>query len=86
MVSTIVPGQKLELFMGIDDKIKVKRELINRYTRKKGLGNKDISIEYAYKLTIESFKEDDYVKTQRSAALHNRNTSITFAFFCRRSG
>lgn len=56
-IKTIAPGQKLELFMGIDDRIKVKRELVNRFTRKKGLGNRDLSVEYTYKLTIESFKD-----------------------------
>jgi len=58
VIKNIVPGEDFELFMGTDDRIKVKRELVNRYSGKKGITGRDISIEYTFKLTIESFKDE----------------------------
>ncbi|MDY6933945.1 MAG: mucoidy inhibitor MuiA family protein [Spirochaetota bacterium] len=57
-IKTIVPGEKLKLYMGTDDCIRVKRELVNQLKGKKGLTGKDTSIEFTYKITIESFKDE----------------------------
>ncbi len=57
-IKTIVPGEKLKLYMGTDDGIRVKRVLLNQLKGKKGLTGKDVSTEFTYKITIESFKEE----------------------------
>jgi uncharacterized protein (TIGR02231 family) len=56
-IENIVPGEELELFMGADDSIKVTRDLMSRNRDRKGLTGKDTSIEYEYRITVESFKE-----------------------------
>lgn len=57
-IETIVPNEALELYMGIDDNIKIKRELLNTFQEKKGITGKDVSIEYKYKITVESYKDE----------------------------
>lgn len=57
-IEDIVPGEELELYMGVDDGIKVKREQVNRISGKKGLTGKEIGIEYTYRITIESYKDE----------------------------
>jgi uncharacterized protein (TIGR02231 family) len=75
-IKNTVPGEKLELYMGIDDKIKIKRDLLNRYKSKKGLTGKDTSIEYTYKLVIESFKLENETVTVLEQVPVSKNKEI----------
>ena len=52
-LNTIVPTDTLELALGIDDKIQIKRVLINKFQESKGFlsGNKQISYEYEIQIT-----------------------------------
>ena len=50
-------GEKLELALGVDEGIKVKRELMKREEEDAGLTSKDRRVTLAYKVTVESFKK-----------------------------
>ena len=52
-LKTIVPTDTLELALGIDDKIQIKKVLINKFQESKGFlsGNKQISYEYEIQIT-----------------------------------
>jgi uncharacterized protein (TIGR02231 family) len=58
-LNTVLPGEDLELYLGIDQNIKVEHELINKFSEKKGLGGKDVKVEYFYRLTLESYKDSE---------------------------
>ncbi len=58
-IKTIASGQDFEIYMGVDDNFKVKRELVNKFTAKKGFKGKDEKVEYQYKLVIESYKDNE---------------------------
>ncbi|MCP4147188.1 MAG: mucoidy inhibitor MuiA family protein [bacterium] len=47
------PGEKLKLYFGTDDRIRVKRELVNRETEKKFMADKR-RIRFAYKIKLEN--------------------------------
>lgn len=51
------PGERLELALGVDDGIKVKRELVRRHEEDAGFISKSRRIVYAYRMTVESFKK-----------------------------
>lgn len=52
-LNTIVPTDTLELALGIDDKIQIKRVLVNKFQESKGFlsGDKQISYEYEIQIT-----------------------------------
>ncbi|MCP4216445.1 MAG: mucoidy inhibitor MuiA family protein [bacterium] len=49
----IAPGQKIKLYFGTDNRIHVKRELVNRETEKKFMAEKR-RIRFAYEITLEN--------------------------------
>ncbi|MBI5696435.1 MAG: mucoidy inhibitor MuiA family protein [Nitrospirae bacterium] len=51
------PDEKLELALGIDDGIKVKRELVKRHEEDAGFLSKTRRINYIYRITVESYKK-----------------------------
>src|SRR5579883_854323 len=55
-VKMAAPGEKFKIFLGIDDDIKVKRELIERAVDKGNLLQSDIRrITYAYRITVHNY-------------------------------
>lgn len=55
-VKMTAPGEKFKIFLGIDDDIKVKRELIERAVDKGNLLQSDIRrITYAYRITVHHY-------------------------------
>lgn len=55
-VKMTAPGEKFKIFLGIDDDIKVKRELIERAVDKGNLLQSDIRrITYAYRITVHNY-------------------------------
>jgi uncharacterized protein (TIGR02231 family) len=53
----ITPGQELELYFGVDDRIVVERELVKRETDKKFLGDQR-KIKFAYEIKLENHTGD----------------------------
>lgn len=55
-IKTIVPEESFNLDLGIDENIKVKRELIKKKEEETGVFSKERRLHYLYKITLESFK------------------------------
>jgi uncharacterized protein (TIGR02231 family) len=62
----IAPQGEIELYLGVDDRIKVKRELKRREVDKKLIGNKR-RISYAYEITLENM-----LQSQVQIILHDQ--------------
>ena len=54
-IDTIAPQEECELFLGVDEGIKVKRELISKKTKSSG---KKQETTYAYKIEVENYKKE----------------------------
>ncbi len=52
------PGEKLKLALGIDEGVKVKRELMSRHEEDTGIISKTRRVTFAYKITLESYKKN----------------------------
>ena len=53
---TVMPGEKFELALGVDDGISVKRRLVNRFTEETGMGNKAHKVTYDILVTLTNNK------------------------------
>jgi uncharacterized protein (TIGR02231 family) len=56
-VPLTAPGGTAELSLGIDEGIKVKRELVHRQEENTGIISKTRRISFAYRITLENFKK-----------------------------
>ncbi|MCK4648389.1 mucoidy inhibitor MuiA family protein, partial [bacterium] len=54
-INTVAPQEECELFLGVDEGIKVKRELISKKTKSSG---KKQETTYAYKIEVENYKKE----------------------------
>jgi uncharacterized protein (TIGR02231 family) len=54
-IPLVLPQEKFDLYFGIDEGIKVKRELVQKYTDDAGIMNKKRRITYEYKITVQNF-------------------------------
>ncbi|GAB6887873.1 mucoidy inhibitor MuiA [Desulfothermus okinawensis JCM 13304] len=52
----IMPGEKLNLSLGVDESIKTTKKLIKKYTQYKGLVSKQIKVSFEYQITIRNGK------------------------------
>jgi len=74
-LDTVAPGEKYDLYLGIDEDIKVKRELIGEKTEKGGFfSSKTGCKNYHYRITLENFHKTaqkitvlDQIPVSRSA-------------------
>ena len=55
-LKAVMPGEKLELAMGADEGISVKRQLVNRYTESTGFSGNGKRVTYEYKITVKNNK------------------------------
>ena len=55
-LKTVMPGEKFELALGVDDGISVKRRLVNRFTEDAGLTNKARRVTYEILVTLTNNK------------------------------
>lgn len=58
-IESIAPAQQFTLSLGIDEGIKVKRDLVKKEVSSQGLFSKTEKVYYAYKITLESYKKND---------------------------
>jgi len=56
-IKPLAPGESADLSLGIDEGLKVKRELVKKYERNKGTLSKKQEMEYDYRIVIENFKK-----------------------------
>jgi uncharacterized protein (TIGR02231 family) len=54
---TIMPGEKFDLALGVDDAIAIKYKLNNRFAEETGLVNKGKRVTYDYTLTVQNNKK-----------------------------
>jgi uncharacterized protein (TIGR02231 family) len=55
-LKTVMPGEKFELALGVDDGISVKRRLVNRFTEDTGLTSKSRKVTYEILITLTNNK------------------------------
>lgn len=55
-MKAVMPGEKLELALGADDGISIKRQLVNRYTESTGFSGSGKRVTYEYKFTVKNNK------------------------------
>jgi uncharacterized protein (TIGR02231 family) len=54
---TVMPGEKFDLALGVDDAIAIKRKFNNRFTESTGLINKGKRVTYDFTLTVQNNKK-----------------------------
>ncbi len=54
-IATLAPQESLEIGFGIDDRIKVKRELVKTFKTRTGFLNKTERLQFVYRTTVENF-------------------------------
>jgi len=55
-LKTVMPGEKFDLALGVDDGISVKRRIVNRFTEDTGLTNKSRKVTYEILVTLTNNK------------------------------
>ncbi len=56
-LNTVMPTEKFDVSLGVDDGIKIKRQQIRDYKAEKGVFSKNTKKTFEYKITVESFKK-----------------------------
>ena len=56
-LKTVMPGERFELALGVDDAIAVKRHLVNRFAEDTGLTNSGRRVTYEFLVTITNNKK-----------------------------
>ncbi|MDF8360395.1 DUF4139 domain-containing protein, partial [Achromobacter anxifer] len=55
-MKAVMPGEKLELALGADEGISIKRQLVNRFTESTGFSGSGKRVTYEYKITVKNNK------------------------------
>ncbi len=77
-LDTVAPGEKYDLYLGIDEDIKVKRELISEKTEKGGLFSSNTGYKnYHYRITLENFHKTRQLITVLDQIPVSQSTDIT---------
>ncbi len=58
-IKSLNPGESADLSLGIDEGIKVKRELVKKFERTRGTLSKKQEMEYDYRIVVENFKKQE---------------------------
>jgi uncharacterized protein (TIGR02231 family) len=58
-IPLVLPREKFDLYSGVDEGIKVKKELVQEYTDDSGIMNKKRRVSYEYKISIQNFRKTD---------------------------
>ncbi|MGQ9629749.1 MAG: mucoidy inhibitor MuiA family protein [bacterium] len=56
-IPTVAPGEAFDLSLGVDEDLKVKREVVSRETGTSGLLGNQVRIKHAYRITLENYKK-----------------------------
>ncbi len=54
-LANIAPGESSDLSFGVDDRVKVKRELVKSFTSKSGIIGNLTKVDFTYKTTVENY-------------------------------
>lgn len=75
-MKAVMPGEKVELAMGADDGISIKRQLVNRYTESTGFSGSGKRVTYEYKITVKNNKASKEQVTFKDRLPVSRNEKI----------
>lgn len=75
-MKTVMPGEKLELALGADDGISIKRQLVNRFTESTGFSGNGKRVTYEYKITVKNNKATKEQVTFKDRLPISRNEKI----------
>lgn len=56
-IPLVVPSESFEMYLGIDEGIKLKRELVEKFSDMTGVMNRKNRVEYSYKITVETYRD-----------------------------
>jgi uncharacterized protein (TIGR02231 family) len=74
-MKTVMPGEKFDLALGVDDGVKVERKLINRFTEDLGIITKESRVTYDILITVTNHRRDAVkvaVKDQLPVSRHEK--------------
>jgi uncharacterized protein (TIGR02231 family) len=54
-IANIAPGESADLSFGVDDRVKVKRELVKSFTSRSGIIGNLTRVDFTYKTTVENY-------------------------------
>lgn len=75
-MKAVMPGEKVELAMGADDGISIKRQLVNRFTESTGFSGNGKRVTYEYKITVKNNKASKEQVTFKDRLPVSRNEKI----------
>lgn len=75
-MKAVMPGEKIELALGADDGISVKRQLVNRFTESTGFSGSGKRVTYEYKITVKNNKAIKEQVTFKDRLPVSRNEKI----------
>ncbi len=75
-IDTVMPGEKFDLALGVDEGISVKRKLNSRYTDDTGIVSKKVRITYDFTLTVRNNKKAEARVTLKDQVPVSRNDKI----------
>lgn len=75
-MKAVMPGEKMELAMGADDGISIKRQLVNRFTESTGFSGNGKRVTYEYKITVKNNKATKEQVTFKDRLPVSRNEKI----------
>ncbi len=57
LIPLVVPSESFEMYLGIDEGIKLKRELVEKFSDMTGVMSRKNRVEYSYKITVETYRD-----------------------------
>ena len=75
-MKSVMPGEKMELALGADDGISIKRQLVNRFTESTGFSGNGKRVTYEYKITVKNNKATKEQVTFKDRLPISRNEKI----------
>lgn len=75
-MKAVMPGEKVELAMGADDGISIKRQLVNRFTESTGFSGNGKRVTYEFKITVKNNKATKEQVTFKDRLPISRNEKI----------
>jgi len=74
----IAPSESATLSFGVDDRVKIKRELVKTFTSKTGLLGNRTRVDFVYKTTVENYhsKSDSMTLVEQIPVSQNKDISV----------
>jgi uncharacterized protein (TIGR02231 family) len=78
-IANIAPGESADLSFGVDDRVKVKRELVKSLTSKSGIIGNLTKVDFVYKTTVENYhaKPIDITLVEQIPVSQNKAIKVT---------